>query len=1113
MNSSYTTFGITPFCWICISAILIGLSYTDAVSQSSCSYVHVPHDGNTSGCGNTGQMTLKLTTRVTGCNPLPCGNIHHTWFTAPTGGSTVVAHTSKSLCNGNPPELHTTEVTVGGNADYWVQAYNNGAAIGVRTHVKGRVTPITSNFHIKVSGTYRNPYCEGTPVTLTAHGGSQYQWYKVNGESRDWRGSGSSFTTTEAGTYVLEGVDNCNIPQSRTSPPLNFVPSVGPVSTPTSDSFCHGAKTTSTSFATAANALGFNWTITGSGNSVSGGGGMVFNQHTGKMESTTTVNWSPAFTGSATITVRAYGCEERERTAQNTMAVHPIPESTITPSEPLIACGDDYVQISALAGLNYEWYYNGLLQTNETGQSINAYQTGKYSLRVRSNANCYSPFNDFNVKHDYEVDRSLLCDDVLNWIETTSLDETETPYSNNRRYFDFAAKFLQSQTKTFEQPVVFGSQVVRDQYDRATLSTLPAPTMHPNFKFKYMLMLNEAATAYGISDFDTPSTLYNPNPVGNTSPGTVGWYYSENNTLEENVPVTHYPYSRAEFYEDGTGERKRSASPGNFHRLGKGHEIVTGTFPVHSELANYSQRLTELSGLLGSRSLSKGIQSVMRDENGEYALSITDKEGRTVMTARKGSQADHLLRVNNNILLQKDPDSPDAIPFTYFYLLEPTAVSLSSAYFIAEDVLYGVRKNPGETFAVDGKWPAGFYKIELSSLSTTLTISYVAYFSDISYQFYDDVGRLRYSVSPNGCEKWISGAASFSTIDKTEYVYNHQGWLLRMNEPDAGITEYMYRRDGKIRFSQNAQQKQDRTFSYTNYDALGRPVESGQYTLKAGEEFTSLNSRLAALHDEWIDWNGTKTDWIRTSYDETAQSIPGISGTSLRQTFLRGAVSFTQNENSTTWYSYDEQGRVTWTAQKPNALGLTFLSEYTYDFLGNVLTVSSASYNSSGIQADVFYHHYEYDKDKRLQKAYTSLDGINKKLRATYHYYLHGPLKRIELADQLQGIDFVYNINGWLTQINDPDTSKDPGGDGPQNGFRKDAFGMVIDYYESSLQGLFPLGHQSTDLLKIHHLPALESGGGEGIASVYQNQFEQLKRIKDMRIGNGERLINETKTN
>src|SRR5690606_3075187 len=62
---------------------------------------------------------------------------------------------------------------------------------------------------------------------------------------------------------------------------------------------------------------------------------------------------------------------------------------------------------------------------------------------------------------------------------------------------------------------------------------------------------------------------------------------------------------------------------------------------------------------------------------------------------------------------------------------------------------------------------------------------------------------------------------------------------------------------------------------------------------------------------------------------------------------------------------------------------------------------------------------------------------------------LHGPLKRTEIGDSLQGIDYVYTVNGQLKSINHPSLREilDPGKDGYNNGFNKDLFGMALDYY------------------------------------------------------------------
>ena len=68
--------------------------------------------------------------------------------------------------------------------------------------------------------------------------------------------------------------------------------------------------------------------------------------------------------------------------------------------------------------------------------------------------------------------------------------------------------------------------------------------------------------------------------------------------------------------------------------------------------------------------------------------------------------------------------------------------------------------------------------------------------------------------------------------------------------------------------------------------------------------------------------------------------------------------------------------------------------------------------------------------------------------RTNYSYYETGALKRTELADNLQGIDYIYNLAGQLKAINHPsgEIANDPGGDG-NNGFSQDVFSMTLDYF------------------------------------------------------------------
>jgi len=710
-------------------------------------------------------------------------------------------------------------------------------------------------------------------------------------------------------------------------------------------------------------------------------------------------------------------------------------------------------------GGSVEWYNSGSLISSESSVNLGVLPYGQhdYSVKLISAEGCESPGSGL-VTVDVNDNG---CDDNLNWVYSEQLDEYGNKIGATKQYFDFAGQPLQSQSKSFAENKIMASTGIRDIYDRNVISSMSAPLNQSDFSYKHTFVSSDG-DKYDYTHFSIDEKHDNPDPIDTNEPGTLGWYYSENNTWEENVPTTAYPYSRKEFYTDGSGEVRRAAAPGEVLRLGSGHETWSGTFGVSNELQEYFQLRAEVFPGLSQPSDLKGeaIVSVGRDRNGRFSLSVSDRSENVLMTAIPGNEL-VLTHTKSNIF------GENLSNFIYFYLLDDASIGLTggSGYTVRNTITDADLGQPSSL-------SAGFYRVE--GLGDVSTLSYDISYGDISYNFYDNAGRLVCSISPNGVKQWRNGI-SYDLIDKTTYKYNHQGWLLSTTEPDAGTTEYLYRKDGSIKYSQNAKQKLNNTFSYTDYDKLGRPVESGEVYFVPDDPNSIDIGDLEAISFEQLDANqyesidsyrssitkntgfsAEKRNWVVTGYD--ARYFGGVPNLSRAQDFVMGAVSWTNNEHITTWYSYDEQGRVAWMAQKPTNLDRTFLVEYDYDFLGNVLQVAYESYDAGGI-SEAFYHYYTYDADKRLESVYTSLNGEisyadlatneEAQLQAHYEYYLHGPLKRIELGGDLQGIDFVYNINGWLKQINNPEDTED------EAGFMNDAFGLLLNYYNNDMSSLF----------------------------------------------------------
>lgn len=722
------------------------------------------------------------------------------------------------------------------------------------------------------------------------------------------------------------------------------------------------------------------------------------------------------------------------------------------------------------------------------------------------------------------------CNDFVNWTEQIAYDQNGQPISDGRTYQDGFGNTILSESIDFLSGKVWASQPLYDNLNNPSASTMPAPILESGFIYKNNFVQNSSNQIYSANDFDKPvvsglaGELNNPKPVGNAA-GTLGWYYSSANNLEPATPTTQFPYSRSYTPPGPNPTTSKSAGVGENNKMGSNHEVSSQkTVFAASEINNYYQVRGYFVAGSVTPSGNVGYKVVSTDPNGKQSSSYTDADGKTLASV------------------------------------------------------------------TDGKW---------------------------SYTYYNDVGQVVATVAPNGINTGSPDMPTFVTY----YKYDHLGRLIETTSPDEGMSRFVYSTDGKIRFSQNQLQRDaplqtpptPARFSYTNYDYLGRLIESGEYEVSGTTPFvfephttavpasTSVLNIVDNVGYTGVTGNGGDTRCKETNfiqYDAPASDYP-TDALHTSQNYLIGQVARTKNENTTTWYSYDEFGQLTWmkqslpltqsaqwsaltgvsqnlntitkngvtsnwdagafsvqsiasntngwiefsagetntykmmglSATNPNAsyssiaYALYFVNDgtvqiyengafkgsfgtytttdvfrvervgttvyykkngapfypstiastgvlygdcslyspnssiknislsvnsptktvdYEYDYFGNVLKVA---YQQG--QTDAFYHHYDYDKNNRLTVASTSLDGSTKSVRAKYFYYLHGPLKRVELGNNIQGIDYVYNIDGSLKFINHPDPTKDIGKDGLSGtnaAFQRDVFGMALDY-------------------------------------------------------------------
>lgn len=470
----------------------------------------------------------------------------------------------------------------------------------------------------------------------------------------------------------------------------------------------------------------------------------------------------------------------------------------------------------------------------------------------------------------------------LNWITSITYDIGGGPTAKTKAYYDDLGKLIQSQAVDLKTGDTWASQALYDAQGRPALQTLSAPINDTGvFEHQPNFMKNTSGNTYTSSDFEINPE--NPSMVGSQA-NTLGWYYSESNTSEAYQDVTNYPFTRTIYSElnPGTVSKTIGGNKVDTDNNGSPDSWVQGfsyTVPAAQELYYVFGK-----GYFGTPDIieqqeeviTKFHKSVSIDVHGEESVVFTDGEGKVLAAARSGGATKYEVvsvigeqgyvdvHIPKGIVNADIQLLGNASDYTIYNLRTEQPVTPAN---MTGNNLYRIQYTGSATQGA----PVSYINSDGSITTETDTkgIRYKVNYYDYTLNYYDQAGRLTKSTQPLGFDEGsldlTQEVPSHAMV--TSHKYNALGQLVETSSPDEGTAQFIYREDGQIRFSQNSKQAIANEFSYTNYDAYGRPVESGVYdgpksfgtSIYKGNELTDLvkikqegNSISKTATEGWI---------------------------------------------------------------------------------------------------------------------------------------------------------------------------------------------------------------------------------------------------------------------
>ncbi|WP_345987739.1 DUF6443 domain-containing protein [Chryseobacterium sp. Chry.R1] len=329
-----------------------------------------------------------------------------------------------------------------------------------------------------------------------------------------------------------------------------------------------------------------------------------------------------------------------------------------------------------------------------------------------------------------------------------------------------------------------------------------------------------------------------------------------------------------------------------------------------------------------------------------------------------------------------------------------------------------------------------------------------------TYYVYNEFDQLAFVIPPKAAV-----VADVNTLlGSLCYIYRYDGRnrLILKKLPGKDYEFMVYDKQDRLIMTQDAVMGANKQWLFTKYDQFGRVAYTGIYTSteksgtigRAAEQVKAdavgsnnvtrtasvgfiVGGRGAYYTNNASSYPNTITTLLSINYYDTypvysfnptfptnilgTPVITDNSTSNAVSTKSLPVMSLVKNIEDNNWTSnytyYDSKGRVLGT-HSVNHLGGYTKTETLLDFAGTPQKAITTHMRKPGEASVTINERFVYDNGNRLKQHYHQVDSNPEELLTDNTYNELSQLSNKKVGNNLQSIDYNYNIRGWLTDIN-----------------------------------------------------------------------------------------------